>query len=463
MITRKRAVAIALTLIMITAAGCAGWGTDGPATDQQENQTPDSGQGEDVEETNDGTQADDDNNSGASGDGTGTESANNSSGDTDDGSDAASGDTDTDSSTSGDGDASDGSDSDSDTGTDGDSATDTGDGDADSGSDEGDSESGDGTGSDGDTSAGDGDGDDESGDDADSGTHTLTVTVYDHEGNPLPDASVSVVTDPGTGGGEDVGSATTNESGVAEFEVEDGAYEVSASHDAYQADGITGPVNVQGEDTSVDVAMPDSDDGNGDEDPETHTLTVNLANHDIDGVAVTAERDGGPDGDPETWTKASAGGQVSFHDLEPGLYYVDAEGYNQTMVGIEVDEDTEITLQHPDPDPIAIEVVNAETGEPIEGAEVSGVCDLWYSSGDVYITGETDANGVAQAQAGVAPTDCDASVEADGYETTHLSLSVPDDDGISVELTSAPAADGGTGNETSTADENETAVQAIAA
>lgn len=39
--------------------------------------------------------------------------------------------------------------------------------------------------------------------------------------------------------------------------------------------------------------------------------------------------------------KASAIGQVSFHDLEPGLYYVDAEGYNQTMVGVEVDEDTE--------------------------------------------------------------------------------------------------------------------------
>lgn len=51
----------------------------------------------------------------------------------------------------------------------------------------------------------------------------------------------------------------------------------------------------------------------------------------------------------------------------------------------------------------------------------------------MYITGQTDANGVAQAQAGVAPTDRDASVEADGYETTHLSLSVPDDTGITVD------------------------------
>lgn len=32
MITRERLLAITLALIMVTAAGCAGWGTDGPAT-----------------------------------------------------------------------------------------------------------------------------------------------------------------------------------------------------------------------------------------------------------------------------------------------------------------------------------------------------------------------------------------------------------------------------------------------
>lgn len=50
-------------------------------------------------------------------------------------------------------------------------------------------------------------------------TSDLTVTVYDHEGDPLPDATVSVVTDPGTGG-ENVGSATPLSFVVAAFEVE---------------------------------------------------------------------------------------------------------------------------------------------------------------------------------------------------------------------------------------------------
>lgn len=51
-------------------------------------------------------------------------------------------------------------------------------------------------------------------------------------------------------------------------------------------------------------------------------------------------------------------------------------------------------------------------------------------------------------------------MEADGYETTHLSLSVPDDDGITVEMTPAPADDDRPNNRT--ADDTQTAVQALA-
>ena len=51
-------------------------------------------------------------------------------------------------------------------------------------------------------------------------------------------------------------------------------------------------------------------------------------------------------------------------------------------------------------------------------------------------------------------------MEADDYETTHLSLSVPDNDGITVEMTPAPADEGGTDDRTVA--ENEVAVQAIA-
>lgn len=527
MVTRERLLAIALTLIMVTAAGCAGWGTDSPADDQDQGD----GGGE--------TQADEGNGS----DGTGNAS-DNASNDNSDASDtgSSSGDTGADSGdssdgSSGDGDsydapADDGSSSsgdDSKSGSDSETSDDTSDSDSnsdsdsDSGSDTGDSGSSDGDSSDGDgTSDGDTDGNDTGDDDApygtltvtvednnndpvegvevigigqdgetnsattdangratldladgdytfyvttdgteyaessekeitmdgsnqsitltvqaddsgngnqDSETHTLGVTVYDHEGNPLPDASVSVVTDPGTEGGADVGSDMTNENGVAEFEVEDGAYEVSASHDEYETAAVVGPVNVQGRDETVDVTMTEPNS------KETHTLTVNLANDDVDGVEIEVERDGGPEEDPKTTSKASAGGQASF-DLESGVYYVRAEGYNQTAVGVELTEDRTITLQDPDGTTVEFTVTDAGTGEPIEGAKISGVCNMYYSSGDEYITGTTGPDGVAQAEAGVTPTECTGTlIEVDGYEDAHTDVSVPDPDGVNVELT----------------------------
>lgn len=171
------------------------------------------------------------------------------------------------------------------------------------------------------------------------------------------------------------------------------------------------------------------------DDPETHTLTVNLATHDVDGVAVTLEKETLPEDDEfEPVTKASAGGQVSFQ-VEEGSYYVDAEGYNPMLVGVYIDEDTEITIQETNPDPIEVTVVDADTDEGIEGAEISGRCDLWHSTGDSYIEGMTDETGVAHAETGVSPTSCNVTVEADDYEDEYLRLSVPDDDWITVELT----------------------------
>lgn len=347
MVTHKRTVAIVLTLLMVAAAGCAGWGADGPANDQQENQTQDPSQGE---ETNAGAQGDDGDSSGATSNGSGT--GNGSSTDRDDGADSDSGDTG--------------------------------------------SESGDGgneTGSNDDSSVSN---PAESQDTASEDTDTDTASGSSNDGD-------------GGNNNTDAGDGTGNEN--------------------------------------------ETDDDN---EPETHTLTVRTPGA-PDGTAITVQREANPgENQPDPITKASAGSQASFN-VSPGYYHVEAERYNSTMVAIEVSDDTEITLQQPGPDPIQVTVVDAETDEPIEGAEISGLCHLWYSSGDAYVTGTTDANGVAQAQADVAPTECNASVEADGYERTQLSLSVPDDDGITVELSPASADDDGN----STATENETAAQVM--
>lgn len=227
--------------------------------------------------------------------------------------------------------------------------------------------------------------------DQDPETHTLEVTVSDHNDNPLSDATVSVATDPCTEGGEEVGSTTTDENGLAEFEVTDGVYEVSAGHDDYESAEVVRPVNVEGEDTSVDVTMTEPNS------KETNELTVNLANDDVDGVEIVVQRTGGPDVEPEEFSKASAGGQASFN-LEPGHYYADAEGYVGTLSSIDVTEDdVDITLQNRSGATVPIKVTDTETGEPIKGAEIdgTGACQLNYSTGEVDISGTTGEDGVA--------------------------------------------------------------------
>lgn len=113
------------------------------------------------------------------------------------------------------------------------------------------------------------------------------------------------------------------------------------------------------------------------------------------------------DEDPNRVTKESENGQATF-ELEPGHYYAEAEGYHGTLIEIDVTEDREIRLQNASAATVPVEVTDAETGEPIEGAEVSGVCSMWYSSGDSYIDsdGTTDENGVVDAQTELTPTDC---------------------------------------------------------
>lgn len=159
------------------------------------------------------------------------------------------------------------------------------------------------------------------------------------------------------------------------------------------------------------------------DDRETYTLRV------IADVPITIERTS----DGATTTREPTNGSAEFTVLE-GQYDIMAEGYNEPMNPIDVSEGKTVTLQQGGS--ITITVVNAETGDPIEGAEINGMCDLWYSGGDTYIRGNSNADGVIEAET-ITPTTCryDTAVTADGYEDTSLGeINVPEDDGMTVEL-----------------------------
>ncbi|MCL7417944.1 MAG: hypothetical protein M8354_08915 [Halalkalicoccus sp.] len=166
-------------------------------------------------------------------------------------------------------------------------------------------------------------------------------------------------------------------------------------------------------------------DENGSDDPETYTLTVEAEG------PVTIERLS----DGATTTREATDGTVEFtvlagdYDIKAG-----AEEYVDPMQSFGVAEDRTVTLQRGGS--ITYTVLDAETGEPIEGAEISGLCDLWYSSGDASISGQSNASGVIEAET-LVPTTCryDTQITAEGYEPVSLGeINVPEDDGTTVEL-----------------------------
>lgn len=122
-------------------------------------------------------------------------------------------------------------------------------------------------------------------------------------------------------------------------------------------------------------------------------------------------------------------------DLPAGRYTVEAEDHASVHMPLDIPGFTEIELQS-GYDEFTVNVVDADTGEGIEGAEISGVCNWYYSSGDAYITGESNADGVIGTSV-ISPSVChEVLVEADGYESTTISdITIPDDDGMTVELT----------------------------
>lgn len=214
----------------------------------------------------------------------------------------------------------------------------------------------------------------------------------------------------------------TNDDNEATFEVPAGEYTASINV-PQQDEDVTQSITVDSNGSEVIQVDQETE-----PEPETHTFRVNV-NHDVP-VTVENSETG------ETWTEEAVDGTATF-ELPEGAYYVDAEDHTQTLLDILVPDRDSIQLQSGEE--FVINVADAESGAPIEGAEVSGICHLYHSGGDSYITGTSNANGVIETNV-LTPGGCDGlRIEADGYETANAgSVMVPDDSGVTYELSRLP-------------------------
>lgn len=348
--SRQLVLAVALSALMIMSAGCAGWGTDGPANETPEEETDGNDEAQDgVDPSDDDTDDSEGNNSPNGDEEDGDDSVDNNSPGTDStGSEEDTGDT----SSTGESDG-----ANTNTGTDTDDESDTTD----------------------DTSGSEDTADSESAND---------------DNSEVPDGD----------------SESTDEDGSSAGESDSGG-----SDDANNGDGD----RENGDENTSDNGINASE--------EIYTLTVVTQSD----VPVTLERVS----DGATTERTATDGTVEFEVIE-GYYGLSADGHTEIdpELSVEVTEDTTIEMQSTAGETISVTVIDAETGDPIEDATIEGVCNWYYSSGDVYMTGEAGSDGIIPATAGLTPTVCDATVDAAGYESRTESISVPDDDGITIEL-----------------------------
>ncbi|WP_336365225.1 hypothetical protein [Halalkalicoccus salilacus] len=106
-------------------------------------------------------------------------------------------------------------------------------------------------------------------------------------------------------------------------------------------------------------------------------------------------------------------------------------------------------------EPIDVTVLDAETGDPIQGALVRGRCNFEGSTGEEDQSQETNEEGVATLL--IPPsegyTGCDFNINADGYESDSLrigydgvdsDMDMDDPEDVTVELTPTEDGDGET-------------------
>lgn len=489
LINRKHLLVFGLCLVMVSAAGCTGWGTDGPA-DQDNTESNQSNNSDDLNqihnETNQTNQSDT-NTTPTGSDGGGESDGDSSSGDSagselsSDGAseeDSADGSSDSQGSSSQDapasGDDNDGStdssgssdSSESDDSSDSSGSDDQSSGDSGDQSSDGDDSSGDGDGS-GDPS-GDGDGPTDSapgddnntepgnetppGNETEPGneTHTLTVQVYGPDGEPVENAGVGVsIYD----SGEFVDDARTDANGQIQFEVPEGQYEVlvGVDDDSLRQTSDNRLIKVT-EDTTFEVNLVKP----GPSEPQTHTLTVGAGEAvGVPDVPITIERHS--DG-ATTTTTTNSQGTVEFEVL-PGDYTVSGEDKNGNTDSEEVTVDGDRTIllpglipEEPDEATLTVEVVDQD-GNPVPGVDVGAIGFGPYPpTGEDVTKATTNSNGVATLSVFDTLT-YELEVYEETSEGTYQGTSSVDIDGdasttLTVEFESADTPDPNETNET---------------
>lgn len=297
-------------------------------------------------------------------------------------------------------------------------------------------------------------------------THTIRVTVVDSlTGDRVPEYGLSI-----NGG---LVSGTPFSEGVTclqlpageTFEIRAAAYpehmhgvrrvEVTRDKDVTISipPGPQHPSARQADDPpTTDPDDPDDhEDETGDEQPdddepseETHTLTVaviDAESSDLLPATVTVSEPS--TGFEDTATSAEdAPGIVNF-EVPDGTYSIDAsaEGYQYfpetTESMVEVDgEDVDVEVQlwsERETHTLTMTVLDDETDEPIEGANIAGVGGL-PGAADALMGRTTDASGVAVIDAVAPISPYDTTVEADGYETWFDWLDIQADTELTVRL-----------------------------
>jgi hypothetical protein len=424
---RQKLLAIGLAVIMVFAAGCASWGTDGPADPDNATGEPPKDSNPNAGEPNDETNSDsnDDSPSGSDSD---TDSESKSDTDSDSDSDSDSSDSDSDSDTDSDSDSnsndsdspstpqsspdSDNSDSDSDSDgpsgdsdTDSDSDSDSSDSDSDSdsnGSDDqpnGSDNDSDGDSSDGDSdtngsdndSDGDGDGNTSDGDgDNESYAYNLTIGVRDD--NPEYGEGVEGELVTVEQGGE------TNEYYTDRFGVVDLTKSADSPDESFEytvtVQDQTKTVSVTEGNNSVEFIVPYIPIGG-----PMYTLTVEAGEALVaTGAEISVAY---PDDGAVIETKTVEDGPVTF-ELSDGDYVVSGEDVNGMTAerSATIDGKDEIIIfgglypKFPEETELTVSVVDTDDN-PIEGATVDGVSGRHPRGHDILVRDDTDANGQA--------------------------------------------------------------------
>lgn len=405
MVTRETLLATVLTVVMITAAGCAGWGTDGPA-DGSDDAGDDAS--DDLEEADGEAQADEgDGGGGEDSSGDGSTDSSDSDGDKSDSSESGDGVDRKDDETSKSSTSADSTDSDTSsekskskdkekdtTGGDSDEKTDetseTGDGDSSDSSDKGDTDS-----------DSDSDDTDSDSDDSEPETHTLTVTVRGPgPDDPVEGMEIEVVTYDGGGESEHVATATTNENGQVTFELENGSYELLPAVDESDelTDFGTHLVGIDGEDEEYQMRLPGAPDGDDDDqvsEPE-RTLTITVVDEKGEPVSGAAVHGAGPvlsNGvahEPAGETNEDGVVTLTAYD---GEYDIEVQHHGPTVnETVTVDGDTETTItvaQDTDGHTLTVTVTDPN-GDPVVNGDVHIVTP---DGGEDVASGTTDENG----------------------------------------------------------------------